>query len=261
MFRRIGLLIVQFIEYTQCLYYEYAEESGWCEIGGSLHWAIEDGFSGVAIKLIENGKDVNQLDSNQRSPLDQALKKDDFNVFKALVENQADVNFSSVETGPLLFYAINTYQEDHYAKLLIDKGANVNCVTTRNTTPLHAAAVHGDINIAKLLIHKGARINAQTNTCRTPLLFAADMGHYEVVEMLLANGANVNIRDVDNNEPIHCAAENGHIQCLKTLIEYGASLNTKGSDGYSPIEQVMGNETMNSFKMITFLQFQGTVLS
>ena len=258
MFRRISLLIVQFIEYTQCLYYEYAEESGWCEIGGSLHWALEDGFSGVAIKLIENGKDVNQLDSNQRSPLDQALKKDDFNVFKALVENQADVNFSSVETGPLLFYAINTY---HYAKLLIDKGANVNCVTTRNTTPLHAAAVHGDINIAKLLIHKGARINAQTNTCRTPLLFAADMGHYEVVEMLLANGANVNIRDVDNNEPIHCAAENGHIQCLKKLIEYGASLNTKGSDGYSPIEQVMGNETMNSFKMITFLQFQGTVLS
>ena len=94
------------MEYYFIKYYEYAEKTGWYECGGSLHWAIEDGFSGVAIKLIENGKDVNQLDSNQRSPLDQALKKDDFNVFKALVENQADVNFSSVETGPLLFYAI-----------------------------------------------------------------------------------------------------------------------------------------------------------
>ena len=42
---------------------------------------------------------------------------------------------------------------------------------------------------------------------------------------------------------------------MSTLIEYGASLSTKGSNGYSPIEQVMGNETMNSFKLITFLQF------
>ena len=95
---------------------------------------------------------------------------------------------------------------------------------------------------------------AQSNRNYTPLHLAAAMGHHEIVEMLLANGAIITIRDVDNEEPIHHAAEEGHIQCFKILIQNGASLNTKSRGGYSLIEQVMGYETKNGFKLITFLQ-------
>ena len=258
MFRRIGRWILfQILDYSALLYCKLAEKQGWLdEFGGPLHWAIQNGKSGAAIKLIENGEDPNQLDSNKRSPLVLALEKNELHVFKALVENQADVNFESVETGPLLFYAINYFGDNTYARLLIKKGANVNCATSTNQTPLHAAAYHGDTNIAKILIHNGAKINAQNNDYETPLLLAATMGHIELVEMLLINGANVNIRDVDKYEPIHYAAKYGHVQCVKLLIEYGASLNTKSGDGYSPMEQVLGNETPNNFKSIIFLHTQ-----
>ena len=165
------------------------------EFASPLHWAIQKGFRIIAFVLIQNGEDTNKLDSNQRSPLDLALERNDLFVFQALVENQADVNFVSVEIGPLLFYAISTYASDDYAKLLIDKGANVNCTTMWNQTPLQAAAYYGDTDIAKILIHKGASINAKTNALQTPLLLATAMGHDEIVETLLTNGANDEIRD------------------------------------------------------------------
>ena len=224
------------------------------EFASPLHWAIQEGLTLIAHVLIVNGVDTNQLDSNQRSPLDLALEKDYFHVIIALVKNQADVNFESVEIGPLLFYTISKYQVDIYAKLMIDKGANVNCTTIWNQTPLHAAAYYGDTNIAKVLIQKGAKIDAQTNLLQTPLLLAARQGDIEIVEMLLNNGANDKIRDHLNNEPIHYAAKYGYIQCAKILIEHGANLNTRGADGYRPLEQALENKTLNSFKFITFVQ-------
>ena len=84
------------------------------EFASPLHWAIQKGFDRCAVLLIENGEDTNKLDSNQRSPLDLALEKNYLLVVKALVENQADVNFVSVETGPLLFYVSNTYEGTVY---------------------------------------------------------------------------------------------------------------------------------------------------
>ena len=50
-------------------------------------WVIQDGYLG------ENGEDPNQLDPDQMSPLEWAHEKTEFHVFKALVENQADMNF------------------------------------------------------------------------------------------------------------------------------------------------------------------------
>ena len=61
------------------------------EFASPLHWAIQEGFTLIAEVLIANGVDTNQLDSNQRSPLDLALEKNYLHVVKALVENQADV--------------------------------------------------------------------------------------------------------------------------------------------------------------------------
>ena len=67
------------------------------EVDGPLHWAIQEKFIEAALYLIqEAGEDTNRLDSNQRSPLEVALEKKLFDVFKALVENKADVNLVGV---------------------------------------------------------------------------------------------------------------------------------------------------------------------
>ena len=197
MLTRICLWLLQFAKniWLSCLL--HLQKQGWMdEFASPLHWAIQNGFDRCAVLLIENDEDTNQLDSNQRSPLDLALQKNYLLVVKALVENQADVNFVSVEIGPLLFYASNTYEGTVYPKLLINKEANVNCATIWNKTPLHAAAYHGNTNLAKMLVQKGAKIDAQTTALQTPLILAATMGHDEIVELLLANGANVDTKDI-----------------------------------------------------------------
>ena len=219
---RIYLWLLQFAKNIWLSFLSYLQKQ--CrmdEYASPLHWAIQKGFRIIAYILIQNGEDTNKLDSNQRSPLDLALERNDLFVFQALVENQADVNFVSVEIGPLLYYAIITYESDAYTKLLINNGANVNCTTVWNQTPLHAAAYHGDTKIAKILIH---------------------------------NGANFYIRDVDNNEPFHYAATNKNIQCAKILIEHGANLNTRSGDGFSPLELALANKIVKNFKFITFVQ-------
>ena len=62
------------------------------EVDGPLHWAIQERQPEIALYLIQEGEDTNRLDSNQRSPLEVAFEKKLFDVFKALVENKADVN-------------------------------------------------------------------------------------------------------------------------------------------------------------------------
>lgn len=45
------------------------------------------------------------------------------------------------------------------ARLLLDRGANVNHQDVRGSTALHEAAVHGQQQIAELLIERGASID------------------------------------------------------------------------------------------------------
>ncbi len=58
---------------------------------------------------------------------------------------------------------------------------------TRNnySTPLHLAAVAGDVKVCELLLDHKARINALDITQSTPLHKAAAFNHADVIEFLL----------------------------------------------------------------------------
>ena len=63
-------------------------------------------------------------------------------------------------------------------------------------TPLHYAAFTGTVEIAKLLVEKGANINAVDKSKQwTPLFFAYFMGRAEMAEYLLENGADDTVKD------------------------------------------------------------------
>lgn len=59
------------------------------------------------------------------------------------------------------------------------------------STPLHEAAVRGEVEIGRLLIERGADVNARSgNNDATPLHAAAACGHRELVDLLLAADAD-----------------------------------------------------------------------
>jgi ankyrin repeat protein len=71
-----------------------------------------------------------------------------------------------------------------YIKLL-KCGANPNCLTSWNATPLHYAAGNGFLEIVQLLLSHHALILFSTIFGRTPCHIAAASGHLKVIFILL----------------------------------------------------------------------------
>lgn len=80
------------------------------------------------------------------------------------------------------------------AKLLLDKGADVNALGGEHGHALQAASESGREQIVKLLLDKGADVNADGGN-RSPLCVASESGHEQVVRLLLDTGkVDVNTR-------------------------------------------------------------------
>ncbi len=64
-------------------------------------------------------------------------------------------------------------------------------------TPLHGAAVWGNIDAGRLLLEAGADPNAQGEYDYTSLRDAIDQGHFDFVKLLLEHGASTFIVNAD----------------------------------------------------------------
>ena len=72
-------------------------------------------------------------------------------------------------------------------------------------TPLGWAALNGQTEAAKLLIEKGADVNARSRDGSTPLNSAAFLGRVEMVKLLLEKGADTTLRSNDGTTPTDVA--------------------------------------------------------
>ena len=78
----------------------------------------------------------------------------------------------------------------------IGDGADLNALGSQfGITPLGWAALNGQTEAAKLLIEKGADVNGQNRDRATPLHSAAFLGRVETVKFLLEKGADITLRD------------------------------------------------------------------
>lgn len=103
-------------------------------------------------------------------------------------------------------------------------------------TPLHLAAFFGGYEAAKLLIERGAEVNAvSTNSMRNaPLHAAAAASRTSVALLLLENGADANARQSGGWTPLHSAANRCDVDTVKALLKHGADPNAAAEDGKSP---------------------------
>jgi ankyrin repeat protein len=68
--------------------------------------------------------------------------------------------------------------------MLIEAGADVNVVQSSRTTPLHAAAQNGNIELLITLLERGARVDIKNDTGKTAADLASEKGYYEIAEIL-----------------------------------------------------------------------------
>ncbi|XP_061451504.1 ankyrin repeat domain-containing protein 12 isoform X2 [Rhineura floridana] len=112
----------------------------------------------------------------------------------------------------------------------------VNKRNERGETPLHTAAIRGDIKQVKELISQGANVNVKDFAGWTPLHEACNAGYYDVAKVLIAAGADVNTKGLDDDTPLHDSASSGHRKIVKLLLRHGGNPFQANKQGERPVD-------------------------
>ncbi|XP_068955754.1 ankyrin repeat domain-containing protein 12 isoform X1 [Petaurus breviceps papuanus] len=112
----------------------------------------------------------------------------------------------------------------------------VNKRNERGETPLHMAAIRGDVKQVKELISLGANVNVKDFAGWTPLHEACNVGYYDVAKILIAAGADVNTQGLDDDTPLHDSASSGHRDIVKLLLRHGGNAFQANKHGERPVD-------------------------
>jgi Ankyrin repeats (3 copies) len=122
----------------------------------SLHSAIAKGDYANALKMIDQGTDIEAKDPGAgASPLHYAVMKGALPMIGMLVQRGADVN-SRTRSGTAPLHTAVLYNHYEAAEYLIAKGADVNLKSTSGVTPLELAVTAKYKHLEKLLRDHGA---------------------------------------------------------------------------------------------------------
>ncbi|KAM8856119.1 BRCA1-associated RING domain protein 1 [Spinachia spinachia] len=117
----------------------------------------------------------------------------------------------------------------------------------KGETPLHLAAIKGDVEAVKALLDQGADPNLKDNAGWTPLHEACNLGHLVVVEALVSRGALLNTPGYENDSPLHDAVRNGHPAIAQLLLRLGASRHVLNQHGKRPADYAGNPEMLEIF--------------
>ncbi len=168
------------------------------------------------------------LCSLNETPLFVAIENDNNEFAKLLIENGADINVKNNYNITPLHLAIRN-NNNELIKLLIEKGADIN-IKILDYSPFYYACLNNNFEMTKLFIENSADINVKRDGFFL-LHFACSYNNFEMTKLLIENGANVNVnvgKDSHNFPlctPLHFACLNNNFEITKLLFENGADLN------------------------------------
>ena len=190
----------------------------------SLFYAVNANNSLELVKvLLNSGANPNIVysdpDEGSFTILDRSLYYNNFEIFKTLVENGANINKVNDRGEPLIVDAIRRERFD-IVEYLVDKGIDPTMKYTdyRNIpfSLLATAVNNNDTKIAEYLIDKGADVNTKA-----------------IIDNYMENGMTSNYKD-NSKEAVNlifAAIENGNTSLVKLLIEKGADTSVVDKDG------------------------------
>jgi len=211
----------------------------------ALHVAAQGGHLECVNILLEAGANANIKDDEGRTGLLLAIKGNYGKVASALVKAGADPSTPYVddagESHDLLFDAIMV-ENDEFAMLLIEKGADIYHKDEKKVSTLLQASHRGLTDVVKVLLEKNAAgkggsayIDDASDEGITPLISACSEGHAEIVKVLAEAKADINSKDSDGTTALMAAAARGHLNVVTELLKAGAKVNEQNSDGHTAL--------------------------
>src|SRR6266403_891490 len=152
-------------------------------------------------------------------------------------------------------------------KFLHHNGAHLDVHFNKGVTPLHSAALYGDLEMVQELLAYEVDVNVQWDNGWTPLLDAAlDNSRHtrihnivqsplDVARILIDHGAEINARSTEDSwTPLHLAAKNGGVEFVRVLLEHGANVSAEDKEGRTPLH---GAAECRSFELVCLLLEHG----
>ncbi|HCE59701.1 MAG TPA: hypothetical protein DEQ74_02620 [Wolbachia sp.] len=166
-----------------------------------LHISAYYGVGSVVKTLLKNGANVNAIDGDDVTPLHCAAGNGYAYVVNVLLENGANVNAVDQDGETPLQCAARLGSKDAAEVLLKgsagnSEGAQVNAVDQGGETSLDLVVEHDYVNTVRMLLAANAKIDTVEDIFgRTPLHWAALRGNVGIVQALLENGADPLLKD------------------------------------------------------------------
>jgi uncharacterized protein len=124
------------------------------------------------------------------------------------------------------------------ARVLIDKGADVNAIEANGDAPLVMAAYLGHTDVVRMLLDAGALVSAVDPEMKaTALHAAAYAGRTEAAKLLIEHGIDINRQGpVNGYTALHDAIWQNNIDTAQAIVDAGADLTLKTHEGKTPLE-------------------------
>jgi len=237
----------------------------------ALMWAVAERHPEVVQLLVEHAADVNAKSNFVPSASGRGFEG---TAPVAPKPNQAIEEFASGWMTPLMFAAREDDIES--ARILIQKGADVNALGGDGKDALELALFNGSYHVASLLIDSHANVNHADAQRFTPLFWAVDRRNMEtapnfpwmvttdplpLIKKLLDAGADPNV--LVNNTPrarmregsprivfataIMRAAFAGDLELVKLLLAHGADYRIQSKDRETTLAAACGLAFINGY--------------
>jgi uncharacterized protein len=185
------------------------------------------GVSAIFLALYRGNKQAAQEIASRRSSLDifEAAALGSVGNLKRLLDHDKSLVFSYSPDGFTALGLAAYLGQKESVEYLIDKGADLNALAKNETgyTALTGAVSQNHNDIARLLVNRGANVNHGYEGGFTPLMHAAYAGNLELVNLLLEHGADPNAKNAEGKTPLTFARENGHAKLAELLKSHGAT--------------------------------------
>ncbi|GLH10914.1 Tyrosine-protein kinase Shark [Gryllus bimaculatus] len=138
------------------------------EMNELLHEAVKAGQDRIVSLLLNAGAKGDARNCCGETPLHVATSNNHLVIMSSLLEGYCDVNARNCDGVTALHLATRADASGQSVLLLLSKHADVAVKTARGDTPLHWAAVHGNVTAVKALLKAKASRNVRNNCGKIP---------------------------------------------------------------------------------------------
>ena len=178
--------------------------------------------------------------------LQYAIRANDFNKVKNLVESKVDLDFKVFNKTPLSVAIYNKCFP--IACYLVEKGASLEIREDSQfkLTPLHLASKSGSVILVETMLNlRKDLINVRDASGMSALHWAVMKNHTKVAKILMNNGADINSKTNKGITPLYLSVLNGHLACVECLLKLGVDVNLQTDEGYTPLMRACSNTHYN----------------